>query len=79
MILNLLTNRNMALIYSITSCEQNQRIVHGQGASNINYSTVVFNFDVGAGFHNQSPLLTMRKTNVHARFVGNRRVTRDDL
>ena len=23
-----------------------QRIVHGQGASNINYSTVVFNFDV---------------------------------
>ena len=23
-----------------------QRIVHGQGAANINYSTVIFNFDI---------------------------------
>ena len=34
-----------------------QRIVHGQGASNINYSTVVFNLDV-CGIPNQSPPLT---------------------
>ena len=47
-ILNLLTNRNIALIYSVTFWEQkkNQRIVHGQGASNINCSTIVFIFDV---------------------------------
>ena len=45
-ILNLLTNRNIVLIYSVTICEQKQSIVQGQGASNINYSTVVFNFDV---------------------------------
>ena len=37
-ILNLLANRNIALIYSVTICEEknNQRIVHGQGASNTN-------------------------------------------
>ena len=47
-ILNLLTNRNIALIYSVTICEQKkkQSIVHGQGASNINCSTIVFIFDV---------------------------------
>ena len=45
-ILNLLTNRNIALIYSVTICDKKQRIVHGQGASNIIYSTIVFNFDV---------------------------------
>ena len=46
-ILNLLTNRNIALIYSVTFCEQKkQRIVHGQGASNINCSAIVFIFDV---------------------------------
>ena len=28
------------------SVNKKQRIVHGQGASNINYTTVVFNFDV---------------------------------
>ena len=38
-------------MYSVTTCEKNkikqkQRIVHGQGASNINYSTIVLNFDV---------------------------------
>ena len=32
--------------------------MHGQWASNINFSTVVFNFDV-CWFHNQSPVLTM--------------------
>ena len=43
----LLTNRNIVLIYSVTIFEQKkQRIVHGQGASEINYSTVVFNFDI---------------------------------
>ena len=52
--LNFLTNRNIPLIYSVTICER--RIVYGQRASNINYSTFVFNFDV-AGFHNQSLLL----------------------
>ena len=46
-ILNLLTNRNIALIYSVTICEQKtQRVVHVLGAFNINYSTTVFNFDV---------------------------------
>ena len=47
-ILNLLTDRNIALIYSVTFWEQKkkQRIVHGQGASNINCSTIVFIFDV---------------------------------
>ena len=43
-ILNLLTNRNIALIYSVTICEQKD--CARQGASNINYSTVVFNCDV---------------------------------
>ena len=46
MISNLLTNRNMALIYSISFVNKKQRIVHGQGASNISNTTVVFNFDV---------------------------------
>ena len=27
----LLANRNIALIYSVTICEKQQRIVHGQG------------------------------------------------
>ena len=46
-ILNLLTNRNIALIYSVTEfVNKKQRIVQGQTASNINYSTVVLNFDV---------------------------------
>ena len=37
----------IALIYSDTICEQKKkRIVHSQGASNINYSTVIFNFDI---------------------------------
>ena len=42
-ILNLLTNRNIALIYSVTICEQQKK---NKGASNINCSTIVFNFDV---------------------------------
>ena len=46
-ILNLLTNRNIALIYSVTEfVNKEQRIVLGQTASNINYSTVVLNFDI---------------------------------
>ena len=46
-ILNSLTNTNIALIYSVRIYEQKkQRIVRGQGASNINYITIVFNFDV---------------------------------
>ena len=57
-ILNLLTNRNFALIYSVTICEQKQRIVHGQEASNVNCRTFVFNFNICRLF-NQSPLLTM--------------------
>ena len=43
-------NRNIAFIYSIKICEKKttnkQRIVHGQGSSNIKYNIVVFNFDV---------------------------------
>ena len=45
-ILNLVTNRNIALIYSITISNKIERIVHGLGDFNINYSTIVFNFDV---------------------------------
>ena len=46
-ILNLLTNRNIALIYSVTIAEQKKNgIVHGEGTSNINCSTIVFIFDV---------------------------------
>ena len=41
-ILNLLTNRNIALIYSVIICEQKTTDCAGSG----NYSTVVFNFDV---------------------------------
>ena len=43
------------------SCEQKTKdcALHGhQGASNINYSTIVSTL-MFAGFHNQSPLLTM--------------------
>ena len=58
-ILNLLINRNIALIFSVSICEpRKQKNVHGQGASNITYSTIVFNFDVcRLRFPNQSPLL----------------------
>ena len=46
-ILNSMTNRNIALIYSVTEfVNKKQRIVQGQTASNINYSTLVLNFDV---------------------------------
>ena len=42
---------NIALILSVIICpgqfgHKKQRTVHGQGASNINYLTIVFNFDV---------------------------------
>ena len=46
----LIDNRNIAFIYSVTISGNNDnnkkiiRIVHGQRASNINYSTVVLNF-----------------------------------
>ena len=59
-ILNLLTNnRDITLIYSVTICEQIQRVVYGQGASNINYTILVFNFDVCPLSYNQSHLLSM--------------------
>ena len=45
-ILKLLTKRNIALIYSVTICEQKTKDCARQGASNINYNTIVFNFDV---------------------------------
>ena len=41
-VLNLLTNRNFPLIYSVTICDQSQKIVHGVGAPTINYSSVDF-------------------------------------
>ena len=42
---------NIALIFSVIICpgqfeHKKQRTVHGQGASNINYLTIVFNFDL---------------------------------
>ena len=48
-ILKFLTHRSIICInYFIQSqfVNRKQRILHGQGASNINCSTVVFNFDV---------------------------------
>ena len=56
-ILIVLTNKNAALIYSVTICQQKQRIVHFQGAFNINCSTVVFIIDVC--HFSCSPLITM--------------------
>ena len=52
----LLTNKNDAIIYSDTICEQKKRIVHYQWASNINWSTVVFVVFIlmFAAFHNRS-------------------------
>ena len=58
-ILNLLTNRNISLIFSHNLWTK-PRILHGQGASNINCSIVGLS-SMFAGFHNQSPLLTMVK------------------
>ena len=58
-ILNLLTNRNISLIFSHNLWTK-PRILHGQGASNINCSIVGLSSMFG-GFHNQSPLLTMVK------------------
>ena len=58
-ILNLLTNRNIALIYSVTICEQTTKDCEQSGSFQHKLlSTVVFNF-VFVGFHNQSPLPTM--------------------
>lgn len=39
--------------------KKQSRIVHGQAASNINCSTLVFIFAVIAAFQNQSPTLPM--------------------
>ena len=51
-----LPNKSVALIYSVTICAiRKQRIVHRQGVSNVNWSTVVLILRF-AGFHNQSPL-----------------------
>ena len=43
-IFNLLTDYRINLFRQFVN--KNQRIVHGQGAVNINYSTVIFNFNV---------------------------------
>ena len=45
-ILVLLTNKDIALIYSVTICEHKIEDCTHQGASNINCSIVVFKFDV---------------------------------
>ena len=60
-LLNLLTNRNIAFIYSVTICElKTKDCTDGQEASNINYGAApLFSTLMFAGFHNQSPLLTM--------------------
>ena len=57
-ILNLRTNRNIALIYSVTInlWTKKQRIVHGQGTSNITFSTINSSL-MFAGCPNQSALL----------------------
>ena len=54
--LSKLTNKSLALIYSVTICAtRKQRIVHRQGVPNVNWSTVVLILRF-AGFHDQSPL-----------------------
>ena len=48
-ILKFLTNGNIICIILFIQSQfvnRKQRILHGQGASNINYSTVVFNFGI---------------------------------
>ena len=37
---------HLILFYSFTICDKKRGILHGQEASNTNYSTIVFNFDV---------------------------------
>ena len=57
-ILNVLTNRNIVLIYSVTICEQKTRLCTVRELPTQTtpplFSTLMF-----AGFPNQSPLLTM--------------------
>ena len=46
-ILKFLTNRNIALIHSVTICEQKPKDCARSGSfQNITYSTIVFNFDI---------------------------------
>lgn len=47
--------------YSVTIYEQKNKglIVERQGASNINYSIILFTFFMFGAFHNQSPLLKL--------------------
>ena len=56
-IILILTNKNVAVIYSVTCCEQKTKDWHVQRASNIN-CIVVLIFDIVA-FHEQCPSLTM--------------------
>ena len=46
MIFNLLTNGNIALNYSVTTCEQEAKEFARSGGSGMNHSTAVVNFDV---------------------------------
>ena len=47
-LLNLLTNRTETshLFTQSQFVDKKQRLLHSKGASNINYSTIAFNFDV---------------------------------
>ena len=59
-ILNLLTNRNMASIYSVSICEQKTKDCAWSGSFQHKLQHLLFSTLMFAGFHNQPPLLTMR-------------------
>ena len=58
-ILNLLTNRNMASIYSVSICEQKTKDCAWSGSFQHKLQHLLFSTLMFAGFHNQPPLLTM--------------------
>ena len=58
---SLLTTRNIALIYSVTICEQKTEDCARWGRILTQTIASLFSTLMFAGFHNQSPLLTMVK------------------
>ena len=58
-VLNLLTNRNMASIYSVSICEQKTKDCAWSGSFQHKLQHLLFSTLMFAGFHNQPPLLTM--------------------
>ena len=59
-ILKLLTNRNIASIFSVSICEQETKDCARSGSFEHKLQHLLFSTLMFAGFHNQPPLLTMR-------------------